>query len=252
MCKRISDETREAILSGLEALIRGAEKITIPIEGKTIFWKQLEPGKFELWIIPKEEHKVGPNSPAYRKGMAGGRPEIKIQGSFPRRAEKDRRIENGRRMSGLKDRRAAITERRIMFGCMEDRKNGEKDFLERTGFTRRSGIADRRIMPEGVVHTCRKPLDGEWTNRIGPGSWKDRKDPENDPADPRREGGDRRLGQVVGTIWGGRRVKGRRVQEELRSNAPGRRVGVVERRSGEDRRIIPFLKNLDAKACSHL
>ena len=133
MCKRLSDETREAILIGLEALAHGASKIEIPTKKETVYLTKLGPKRFQITTIAKEDHKVGPNSLAYRKGMAGGRTEIKIKGSFPRRAEKDRRTENGCRMSGLRDRRAAITGRRTSW----------KHLPEETFFGKRSSHLPR-------------------------------------------------------------------------------------------------------------
>ena len=55
MHKRLSDETRDAILSGLEALAHGATRIEIPVEAETIYLTKLGPGRSQITIANKEK-----------------------------------------------------------------------------------------------------------------------------------------------------------------------------------------------------
>ena len=121
MCKRLSDETREAVLSGLETLGNGAEEIKIWTETDRIYLTKLGPKRYQVTITAKESCALGDE-----KEKGPGKQKF------------------GRRMSGLRDRRAAITGRRVnLGGRMADRVKGDMDFLGRSRVARRAGPADR-------------------------------------------------------------------------------------------------------------
>ena len=140
MCKRLSDKTKEAILSGLEALAHGAyREIVIPLEAETIHLSKIGHGQCELTIIRNEGHR--PVNFAERLSQGDGLPERHGYSLNTRKGP---------------DRRAAITRRRLVLGgSKSDRKKGENlSSPGRSRVARRTRQSDRRTQtPKGLLRS---------------------------------------------------------------------------------------------------